>query len=315
MGIYDRDYTQANSPMGPSKRVGNFLIPAPGWLSMVAILMIINVAIFVIDAILFNFVHVRYGIPIVINGLTRYNPAGPLEYFGYFCSDGAFKHFQLWRVITFQFLHAGVGHVFWNMLGLFFFGPMVEQHLGSKRFLAYYLLCGIAGSVFYVLMMMAGVLPNNGTIELIGASAGLFGIMVAAARIAPSMQVLFMFIIPIQLRVMIWFALGFAALVLVSQGENAGGQAAHLGGAILGFFLISKPSLLNFADRIGGGRRGPSLSQRAKQWKTQRQEQSQQELDAEVDRILAKVKNAGLQSLTDKEKKLLNKATNQQRRG
>jgi hypothetical protein len=139
--------------------------------------------------------------------------------------------------------------------------------------------------------------------------------MVAAARIAPSMQVLFMFIIPIQLRVMIWFALGLAALTVISQGNNAGGQAAHLGGAILGFFLISRPSVLNFADRFGGGRRGPSLAQRAHQWKHQRDEQAHAAMEAEVDRILAKVKASGLQSLSDKEKKILNQATNQQRRG
>lgn len=307
MGIYERDYTQANSPFGRSKRIGNFLVPAPGWLSMTAILIIINVAVFVIDAILFNFA--RIGV--------LYNGVGTqlLEYFGHFSASLAFSHFQFWRLLTFQFLHASTMHLFWNMLGLFFFGPMIEQYLGSRRFLAYYLLCGASGGVFFVLMMMVGVLPNSGTAMLIGASAGLFGIMVAAARIAPSMKVLFMFIIPIELRYLIWGALGLAALTLVSKGHNAGGEAAHLGGAIVGFFLISKPSLLNFADRFGGGRRGPSLAQRAQQWNTQRHQQAQEELESEVDRILAKVKASGLQSLTDKEKKILNKATNQQRRG
>lgn len=306
MGIYDRDYTQADNPMGGKyKRMGNMLVPAPGWLSIVAILMILNVAVFVIDAILFKFAHV-YG-----NYFGQARP--PLETLGLFSATAAFKHFQIWRVVTFQFLHGGVGHIFWNMLGLFFFGPMVEQYLGSRRFLAYYLLCGVAGSVFYVLMMTVGVLPNDGITPLIGASAGLFGVMVAAARIAPSMQVLFMFIIPIQLRVVIWFMLGFATLALLSQGHNAGGEAAHLGGAILGFFLIKNAHLLNFAN-MGAGRRKPSLMQRAHQWKAQRDQQAIEELDAEVDRILAKVKASGLQSLTDKEKKILNKATNQQRR-
>jgi hypothetical protein len=123
-----------------------------------------------------------------------------------------------------------------------------------------------------------------------------------------------MFIIPIKLRVMIWIAVGIAALTLLSQGNNAGGEAAHLGGAILGFFLIRQPGLLNFAD-MGGNRMGkPTLAQRANQWKANRDQKSQQELDDEVDRILAKVKTSGIQSLTDKEKKTLNKATNQQRR-
>ncbi|MFG0248822.1 MAG: rhomboid family intramembrane serine protease [Phycisphaeraceae bacterium JB051] len=307
MGVYDRDYTQADSPFGPSKRVGNFLIPAPGWLSMVAILIIINVAVFVVDAILFNFAKLTF------NGMA------PLEGIGYFSFVTAFEHFQVWRVVSYQFLHANVGHVFWNMLGLFFFGPMVENYLGSKRFLAYYLLCGVAGSLFYVLMMLMHILPEfngqSGYIPLVGASAGLFGVMVAAARISPNTQVLFMFIIPIKMRVMIWMMVGVAALTLLSRGNNAGGEAAHLGGAILGFFLIRKPGLLNFAD-IGGSRRSkPTLAQRANQWKANRDQKSQQELDEEVDRILAKVKASGIQSLSEKEKKTLNKATNQQRRG
>ncbi|MBL4700244.1 rhomboid family intramembrane serine protease [bacterium AH-315-I18] len=305
MGIYDRDYTQADSPFGRSKRVGNFLVPAPGWWSLTAILMIINIAVFVLDSILFKFIGIRAN----FHGFAK--PI--LFYWGHFSSSLGFGDFQIWRVISFQFLHAGVGHLFWNMLGLFFFGPMVEQYLGSKRFVAYYLLCGVAGAIFYMLMMMLGIVDSSGIAPLIGASAGLFGIMVAAARIAPSMKVLFMFIIPIQLRTMIWFALGLAALTLVSKGHNAGGEAAHLGGAALGFLLISKPSVLNFADRFGQ-RNGPSLIQRAQQRKQQHAQQSQEKLDAEVDRILAKVKNQGLQSLTDKEKYVLQKATHQQRR-
>ena len=309
MGIYDRDYTQADSQMGKGyKRMGNFMMPAPGWLSMVGILMVINVVVFVLDSMLFNFGHV---------GVNFHNAYAmpPLEYWGHFSTNLGFEKFQIWRTVSFQFLHAGVGHLFWNMLGLFFLGPMVEQYLGSKRFLAYYLICGIGGAVFYLLMDMMGIIQTNGIVPLVGASAGIFGVMVAAARVAPNMQVLVMFIIPVKLRIMIWFALAFAALTLLNKGHNAGGEAAHLGGAILGFALIAKPSLLNFADRIGSGKNKPSLAQRTRQWKNQRQQQAQADLEANVDAILDKVKNHGIQSLSDKEKRILQKATNQQRRG
>lgn len=314
MGIYDRDYTQADSQMGKGyKRMGNFMMPAPGWLSMVGILMMINLAVFVLDKMLFNFGHV---------GVNFHNAYAmpPLEYWGHFSTALGFEKFQIWRVISFQFLHADVMHIFLNMLGLFFLGPMIEQYLGSKRFLAYYLICGVGGAIFYLFMGKLGIidtqgiLPVKGAIPLIGASAGVFGVMAAAARVAPNTQVLVMFIIPVKLRIVIWFALAYAALTLLNKGNNAGGEAAHLGGAILGFALIAKPSLLNFADRFGPSRNKPSLAQRTRQWQSQRQEQAQTNLDASVDEILDKVKNHGIQSLSDKEKRILQKATHQQRR-
>src|SRR5438128_2409617 len=69
-----------------------------------------------------------------------------IEPWGHFSVTTGLYHLQLWRFITFQFLHAGPGHLIFNMLALYFFGPLVESYSGRRRYLAFYLLCGVAGA-------------------------------------------------------------------------------------------------------------------------------------------------------------------------
>ena len=98
----------------------------------------------------------------------------------------------MWRLIGFQFLHADMLHLMFNMIALYFFGPLIEGVLGGKRYLAFYLLCGIAGGLMYLLLNLAGyvwvdslgfvevpgLLFNAAGTPLIGASAGVFGVLV-----------------------------------------------------------------------------------------------------------------------------------------
>jgi membrane associated rhomboid family serine protease len=137
------------------------------------------------------------------------------------------------------------------MIALYFFGPMVESHLGSRRYLAFYLLCGIMGAAAYVLLWLPGVLVSAPWIPLVGASAGIFGVLIAGATIAPDTAVMLLFPpIPMSLRTLAWILIGIGVLTIVLGGPNAGGQAAHLGGAALGYLLIRRPNLLNFAAHI-----------------------------------------------------------------
>lgn len=188
----------------------------------------------------------------VLNGFSRSADnyyLGWLYVWGFFSAQTVVAGIQLWRLITFQFLHAGVEHLFFNMLALYFFGPIIEAYLGSRRYLAFYLLCGMAGAATYMLLLGLGVLHDGWQTPLIGASAGIFGVLVAGAKVAPDTTVMLLFPpIPMRLRVMAVVMLGIALLVVFSNGTNAGGQAAHLGGAALGALLIWRPSLLNFAD-------------------------------------------------------------------
>jgi membrane associated rhomboid family serine protease len=131
------------------------------------------------------------------------------------------------------------------MLGLYFFGQMIESHLGRQRYLTFYLLCGIAGAACYLVLWAIGILVTTPYVPLVGASAGIFGILAAAAQIAPRATVMLMFPpMPIELRTLAWVLLGVAVATILFAGPNAGGEAAHLGGGLLGMWLIRNPTIL-----------------------------------------------------------------------
>jgi hypothetical protein len=98
----------------------------------------------------------------------------------------------------------------------------------------------------YALLWACGILIGNAAVPMVGASAGVFGVMMAAAEIAPDMEI-FIWIASVPIRVLAWISLLMAALVVLRIGANAGGEAAHLGGGLLGFLLIRNQHFLNFA--------------------------------------------------------------------
>ncbi|MEO1584625.1 MAG: rhomboid family intramembrane serine protease [Planctomycetota bacterium] len=244
----------------------------------------------------------------------------PLNGYGHFSLLKGFQALEVWRVVTFQFLHADFLHLFFNMFGLFIFGGMVEQYLGRKKYLSYYLICGIAGSLLYLVFTALNALgvPLPGTLAmtstgtpLIGASAGVFGVIVACARIAPDMRVMLLFPpIPLKMKWMAYGYVGIAAFNLITGGGNAGGDAAHLGGAIAGFYFIRNQHLLRGFLDFGIG---PPAQRKAKPKAARPKPGQKSKDDAEVDRILAKVSVEGLQSLTAKEKRTLEQASRETR--
>jgi membrane associated rhomboid family serine protease len=128
-----------------------------------------------------------------------------------------------------MFLHGGMGHIFFNMLGLFFFGPRVEERLGSRRFITLYLISGVVGALCSYIFA-----PNA---AVIGASAAVFGVMFAFAWFWPNVQILFFFI-PMPARIAI---IVMAAMALWSgSGGSRGGVAdfAHLGGFLGGWLYL-----------------------------------------------------------------------------
>jgi len=109
---------------------------------------------------------------------------------------------QVWRLVTFQFLHGGLIHLLFNMLGIYFLGPTLERHWGSKRFLTFYLVCGAVGGLLYVL---AGVCFGLFEGILIGASGGVLGLLMACAILFPQFVViLFIFPVPIRFAVVLF---------------------------------------------------------------------------------------------------------------
>lgn len=273
MGLYDRDYTRADyeskSHYAPQMRMAfPRITPVVKWL------LIINVVVFVLSS--------------MIRPLTGFF----FTWFSVYPASVAMS-LQPWRLVTYQFLHGGFGHIFVNMLPLFFFGPMIERVWGSKKFLVFYLVCGAAGGVLYSLLAHAGWLRIG---PMVGASGAIFGILAAGAILFPNAIVLLMFVFPMRLWILA-VILAFISIMNLFGGYNAGGEAAHLAGMAAGAAYVFSQS---WRGKL-------KLKLRAGQW--EKKMAARRNLQLELDRILQKVHESGIHSLTSKEKKILKQAT------
>lgn len=295
MGIADRDYHRQSPP----QRAGFLasLTPVVKWL------LIANIAIFVIDYLI-----LPQALGVKVDQLR--NP--PLVKWGAFSIESSVYGLRIWEFITFQFLHGSLGHLLFNSLGLFFFGPWVERWWGSARFFTFYLLCGCGGALFYTLLSLVGMVPGGPDTGLIGASAGIYGILIAVAVIAPDLRVMLLFPpIELSMRQLAIGLLGISiAIILVGFGDNEGGEAGHLGGAIAGFLLTRFPHLLGKTGAFFRSNRPPAP--RASATAARRRSPPMSSLDAEVDRILDKISRDGFQSLTEAEREVLQQAAKRQ---
>jgi membrane associated rhomboid family serine protease len=289
MGAFDRDY------FGGDRRQ----VAKPPMPPVTKTLLIANLAIYFVDMLFLKQAIVNWGC---------------------FTVHSAFNEWRLWELVTFQFLHGSVGHVVFNSIGLYFFGPWMERWWGSRRFTAFYLLCGAAGALFYTLLTLLGILPERGAlpgvlIPLVGASAGIYGLIVGVAFIQPKATV-HLLIPPVSLtmRNAALLFIGLAVAVIVGDilvggawFKNSGGEAGHLGGAILGFFLMKYPFLLRKGSRSRKIIRPPEFRRNAA---PKLRPRSEVDLKAanEVDRVLDKISREGLQSLTEDERKTLHEA-------
>tara|TARA_R110000737_G_scaffold2923_11_gene9387 strand:- start:17762 stop:18715 length:954 start_codon:yes stop_codon:yes gene_type:complete len=313
MGIHDRDYNRTGSGIGGPPQSGQgMLIRSPSW-AVNTWIIVINIAVHLLAVTIFAS---KTGNPL----------DGALYNVGSLTVHDAFQRLEVWRLITFQFLHSPltIWHIGMNMFGLRIFGPMVEQYLGGKKYLAFYLVCGLCGGLLFSILtvlgnvtgaQIPGLLSNDYHMPLIGASAGVFGVIVACAYISPNTTVQLLFLpIPMKLKFFAYGYVGLALFQLLAGSNNAGGEAAHMGGAIAGFYFIrNSHHLLDFFD-IFGDSRGKSGSSRSGSSKSRKSNKPKRGIpsEAEIDRILAKVANSGIGSLTDKEKQTLNKASKEQ---
>ncbi|MFI4861620.1 MAG: rhomboid family intramembrane serine protease [Phycisphaerales bacterium JB063] len=240
---------------------------------------------------------------------TRVGQTPYFALWGNFNVAQAIEGGQVWRLFTYQFLHLDFFHLLFNMIGLYFFGPLLERWWGTRRFIVFYLLCGACGALLMLVLVYAGVIAKGAA--LIGASGSLYGILIGAAVLYPKMRVMLLIPpIPMSLRTMALVFLGISFFSALA-GSNDGGNAAHLGGAALGFLLVKKPGLLNFADRLN-----PQAIQAGyNKGRFERKMKNEQASQAEIDRILAKVSEQGLHTLTRREKKALKQDTDRLRKG
>ncbi len=246
-------------------------------------------------------------------GRSLYEWMPPLQRWLYFSTDTLFWRLEVWRVIGFQFLHANLSHLLFNMIALYFFGPMVERYLGAKRYLAFYLLCGIFGALMYLILNLGGFLValmagraiaipgllfNSPATPLVGASAGVFGVLMAGAYLQPNAVVLLFFILPMRLVTLAYGLVALALFTVLFGRHNAGGEAGHLGGAIAGFYFIRHPHRLHeFFDFVGWVDPTSHHYRRKRAGRAGSRD--------EIDRILDKISATGLHSLTESEKRVL----------
>ncbi len=268
-------------------RAGAFasITPVVKWL------LILNIGIYILDTIL--------------KGEAR---DGPIRIFGAFAIHSAFFEGRFWEVITFQFLHGSVGHILFNSIGLFFFGPWMERWWGAGKFLAFYLLSGIGGALFFTLLVYVNLLPGDDFYTpLIGASAGIYGILIGVAVIAPSLQVSLIFPpVTLSIRQLSMIILLIAVVsILFRLGGNEGGEAGHLGGAIVGFLLIKGWILLG-NESENGARRGRPLTDFSA--KIRPRTNVDFRTQTRIDGILDKISKDGFQSITEDERDILRRA-------
>lgn len=233
---------------------------------------------------------------------------GVITNFGAFSIGSAIFEKKIWEFITFQFMHGSIAHILFNSVGLFFFGPFVERWLGSLKFLVYYLTCGVGGAAFFVLLTYLGVLPEQSMeMQLVGASAGIYGSIIAVAVLAPNMQVTLIFPpVTLSMRQLALVVIVVAVGVIVFRIDgNEGGEAGHLGGVIVGYLLMRMAPLFGVDTK-----NAPKRPRRYFEPKIRPRTIVDLNAQSELDTILDKISREGFQSLTDEERDLLQRVAN-----
>ncbi|MDR1678513.1 MAG: rhomboid family intramembrane serine protease [Prevotellaceae bacterium] len=228
--------------------------------------------------------------------------------------------YRPWTLVSYMFVHKGFLHVLFNVLNLYWFGRLFLMYFSQKQLTGLYLLGGLSGGVFYMLMYnifpyFQGVLHSS---LLFGASASMLAVMMGVAAYAPEMRLQMLFIGEVRLKFIAAFVFFLSLLSVV--GENAGGNIAHLGGLAMGFFFALQFKkgkditrglnrvvdwVVDFATNLF--RRKPKMKvvrggrpMNDHDWNAHKKQQTQ-----ELDAILDKIKQSGYDKLSAEEKQKL----------
>jgi len=308
--LQDRDYM--NSSPGVSRQ-GSFLDNVKSWTAIKTIV-VLNVIFFFLQLFVIGEDHDSLG------RVYRY------EVVTYYCqlSSVFIQKGELWRIISHMFVHGDLFHIFFNMFVLSSFGKPVEQRLGKKRFFFLYFFAGLVASLVYLQVNWKTGIPA------IGASGAVMGVFMTAALFMPTMQVFF-FIIPIPIPIwkfIKWYAgISFALLMMRIFNFDFGpawAHSAHLGGMLGGWifvkqFMKMKTPTIDFSkwfSNLKAKKKRDAFTYVKNSKKTGSYttgEAASSSLE-DVDRILDKISNSGIGSLTDKEKATLENARKNLRR-
>jgi membrane associated rhomboid family serine protease len=230
-----------------------------------------------------------------------------------------------WQFLSYGFMHdsRGIGHILFNMFGLFVFGRIVEQRIGRMEFLRFYLAAivvgGIVGAVSSTLEAISTGLPLSAMPGTIGASGGVIAVAILFACYYPRQEVLLMFVLPVKAWVMavLFVALDlFGALGLGMSGSSANTAfTVHLAGAGFALLYFFRHWSLAWLDLGALGDLPARIRRRSRRMKLKLHDPDRkiQNEAAEADRILEKIHRAGESSLTSAERKLLERYSRRQR--
>lgn len=211
-----------------------------------------------------------------------------------------------WSLVTYFFLHIEVFHLVFNMLFLYWFGIIIQDFIGNKRLVQLFFYGGLAGAAAFLLAInTVSFFIAKGPNFLNGASAGVFAVVVAAATIRPNYQVHMLLLGEVRIKYISAFYILWS--FIETTGANAGGNIAHLGGAILGFifaknFLAASRPQAIFEIKI------KEFAQVVNQ-QFQSKKEPETVPEEELNSILDKISQSGYDSLTDYEQKRLFKAS------
>ena len=243
-------------------------------------------------------------------------------------SSSVWQSGWVWQLVTFQFLHGGFPHLFFNGLGIWMFGRPIEAAFGGRRMLGLWMAGGLVGGLLQ--LGISAAFPNQFSPDVVGASAGLMTFLAIFCRLEPDARILLALIVPVPARFLFYFSVGVAVFFIVVPSRDGVAHAAHLGGLLFGWFWVQ-----------AGYHRGEGLWERLSEawyrWNQQRQtprspsraadgkiikpsfrsdsaptpakELSDAEFMArEVDPILDKIARDGIGSLTPAERQTLEAA-------
>lgn len=222
--------------------------------------------------------------------------------------DGLFDGYGLGlvRLVTYQFTHGGLTHLVFNMIVLYFFSRLVLSDTGDRGLVHLYLVGGLLGGICQLLLGAAAGLSDQ--MLVLGASGAVYAIMVYGACLAPRTTVLLFFVFPIELRWLVIFLVlaGVYASFQTLHGAVVGtADAAHLGGALWGYIAFHRMRGYYLGLGHGGKPIWPALAR----FRAERAARSRAATQAELDALLDKVHKQGMGSLTDAERRALEKAS------
>lgn len=221
---------------------------------------------------------------------------------------------QPWTIITYMFLHESFIHILCNILMLYWFGRLLLQHCTQHDLVGVYILGGIAGGITYIVAynLFPRFAGQVGFAHLLGASAAVMAITVATAIFAPNQTIRLFLFGEVKIK---WIALVSVAISLMQiKAENAGGELSHIGGAIAGYFFAANYKkgknittwISDLLHRIVNLTKGVGKNPKMRVSYTKESDQDynyrKKQEDAEIDKILDKIKSSGYESLNDDEK-------------